>query len=209
MDDDSEEFDIGWKIVGSGNIENNLNSGTSSSAKSPRPQVYIMDDTIGIAMTVPAISNLWLLAPYVDPGVVRGQGVFMTELAKELNCKPRQLKRRIQDSKELQKIVSQYAGTLRAAYRAVTNDLNLTTLCLFSGPAHAYDGIYWSLVRCRGSNWIRSMWHHDTEIGWLGTGDANLKNAKYRNAFLRHFGALLDEVNTLTLPHHGSEHSFN
>jgi beta-lactamase superfamily II metal-dependent hydrolase len=48
-----------------------------------------------------------------------------------------------------------------------------------------------------------------SKIGWLATGDADLKTKKRRAAFLRHYRKLLDHVVTLTIPHHGSEGNFD
>jgi len=57
------------------------------------------------------------------------------------------------------------------------------------------------------------VWHSnagpDARIAWLGTGDASLKHKQRRADFFAHYDKLLDQVVTLTLPHHGSSHSLD
>ena len=97
------------------------------------------------------------------------------------------------------------AATVHHVYATVEKNVNVSSMCLYSGPlpdrmAHAerYSGTFgkWG---CRA----------DGGVGWLATGDADLKDRKRRSAFLHHYRKLLDHVVTLTIPHHGSENNFD
>jgi len=46
-------------------------------------------------------------------------------------------------------------------------------------------------------------------VGWLGTGDADLKTLTRRQDFLAHYRHMRTRVMTLLLPHHGSERNFH
>jgi hypothetical protein len=94
---------------------------------------------------------------------------------------------------------------LREAYAAVEKNLNISSMCLYSGPLA--DGTVPKQVHyCRFGKWVAGG---ENKIGWLAAGDADLKEKKRRDAFLRHYHKLLDHVVTLTLPHHGSERNFD
>jgi hypothetical protein len=81
---------------------------------------------------------------------------------------------------------------------------NATTLCMYSGIE--IDQYRWveehfsssshGPLHCRHWHWYR--------FGWLGTGDAELKSNDNMEAFERHYADYLDEIDTLTIPHHGS-----
>ena len=60
--------------------------------------------------------------------------------------------------------------------------LNLSSLCLYSGPLD-YCNI----------------------CGWMHTGDFNFKNQKALENFYKHYVSVLDKVQVLQIPHHGSE----
>ncbi|MHB8366115.1 MAG: ComEC/Rec2 family competence protein [Acidithiobacillus sp.] len=46
-------------------------------------------------------------------------------------------------------------------------------------------------------------------LGWLGTGDAELKSPTSFSQFKSHFSTLLDRVDTIMIPHHGSILNYN
>ena len=94
---------------------------------------------------------------------------------------------------------------LQEAYTAVEKNLNLSSMCLYSGPLP--DG----QRRLRRHHGKFGKWDAQGSAGiaWLATGDADLKVKKRRAAFLHHYRNLLDEVVTLTVPHHGSEGNFD
>jgi hypothetical protein len=94
------------------------------------------------------------------------------------------------------------ATKLRKAYEAVGHDLNVTSLCLYSGPAQGRSGVAWP----EPSHW---PWGGGLKLGWLSAGDSTLRKASVADELLRHFRALLPQVGTFVLPHHGSENNFD
>lgn len=88
-------------------------------------------------------------------------------------------------------------------------DVNITTLCMYSGPVnlsrlHRYSS---SLQYCGCSRY----WHFYPRyvLGWIGTGDAKLKDAQNFTNFEKHFKDQLQQADTITIPHHGSKGDYN
>lgn len=93
--------------------------------------------------------------------------------------------------------------------------LNKTSLCLFSGPGRAGPGtgtwrpsigsIEWGW-HWRGRHYPHSLREniHRGAIGWLGTGDAELKPEAEAVEFLKHYECVVGDVFTFAVPHHGS-----
>lgn len=157
----------------------------------------------------------WLLAPFVDPTVAKQTVTFIEELAKTLGLSEDDLKAVLHDKSFLHYLVTRRIPDLQVAYKALTNDLNISSLCLYSGPRllPAATMELWHLYIVQGSRasteCARYLSHRNRRIGWLGTGDAALKQHKRRDAFIARYGKLLDHVRTMTLPHHGSDHNFH
>lgn len=93
---------------------------------------------------------------------------------------------------------------LASCYTAIRSNRNLTTLSLYSGLLQKNV-----VTEFRSSHgpWITNR--HEHRVGWLGTGDANLKTTTRRKAFLSHFNSLSEYTFTFALPHHGSARNFN
>lgn len=89
---------------------------------------------------------------------------------------------------------------LQKCYEKIRKDINLTSMSLYSGPLRqswlALDSTY-------------PAWIIEDGIGWIGTGDANLKTKSRRKAFLKHYRPVLPFTLTVTLPHHGSRANFD
>jgi hypothetical protein len=136
--------------------------------------------------------------------VTASRTAFLDALATECGVPRSQIEDWLKVTANVQKLVTTDRDLLVAAYSAVFKDFNLTSLCLYSGPAH---GTSRGLKRLR-SGMFGCVRGDSERPGWLGTGDAALKQASRRNAMLRHYGSLLREVGTLLLPHHGSDHNF-
>jgi hypothetical protein len=117
-----------------------------------------------------------------------------------------QLGRWIQSTTNRTALLTTRLADLVAAYSAVGLDLNVTSMCLFSGPAD----------RTRFS-WAEYSWDHGGLTGkiylnsasWLSTGDAALGDTARARSFIRHYRHLLPSVDTLTLPHHGAAGNFH
>lgn len=195
-----------WKLVGRGTVSR-IDGGPGrpdSSATQQITQSLISDN---LAMLTPSPHGDWLLAPFVDPTVVSHRMLFRNELANQCGIPRRRIEAWLQVASNVKGLLSGNASCIKAAYKAVSKDLNITSMCLYSGPTlrpsnpsrRSYIGTFGS---------IYAHGNASTRLGWLGTGDAALKHSRRQSDFLRHYGELLREVTTLTLPHHGSDHNF-
>lgn len=191
-----------WKISGRGSLRKQ----DFFEEETDVPAV-VMEDTLGITLS-DSSGAAWLLAPYIDPAVKSARRDFMTALAQELKMSTQTLRRRASNTEFLKTLLTEHESDLRAAYSTFEKDLNITSLCIYSGPAaHITDTSKVEYIGIFGENGIRDI--DANRLAWLGTGDAALKNRTRRSAFFKHYGALLDNVVTLTLPHHGSDHNFD
>lgn len=184
------------RLIGRGSVEvlaTGQRSGTGVAA-------IAIPDTSAIALPALDHSPCWLLAPYVDPGVTAGRRKFMTQLKALTGRKWTATSW----GKDLGDTLKDKGGAtkLRKAYEAVGHDLNVTSLCLYSGPAQGLKGAAWR----EPSHW---PWWGWPAAGWLSAGDSTLRKASIGDELLRHFRALLPQVGTLVLPHHGSENNFD
>jgi hypothetical protein len=86
------------------------------------------------------------------------------------------------------------------AYRIAFTDKNTTSLCLYSGPNSPRSaGAIQIAPSLPAVEFARS--------GWMGTGDANLKDRSAIEAFDSHYFHVLPFIQTFMLPHHGSIHN--
>lgn len=195
-----------WKLVGHGRVERWPGDDTGTTLTQPAPALYRVDDTI--AIRVADNGPAWLLSPYVDPGI-RQRGVFLRTLAVELDMSPHAVRMLVSNTEGRRALITKFAVQLRRAYSSIAKDLNLTSMCLLSGaaPAGARE-----LMRSH-SQWgpwtIRPQGMDQGRIAWLATGDAALGKIKRCRAFLWHYRRHLPYIMTLTMPHHGSDASFN
>ena len=152
---------------------------------------------------------LWVWAPYVLTPASSRQALFVAALAAELGQAVGTVEERLLDDAYVRELVNLHESELKRAYGKVSAGLNLTSLCLFSGPAPGQRD--WSRHwRTRGGGVDRpevAAW--DVRPGWLGTGDAPLRRRALARELADHYREALDEVGTFALPHHGSEHSFH
>lgn len=101
---------------------------------------------------------------------------------------------------------------LKLLYKTLPDlhDYNGASLCMYSGPANVPS-------KCARQYYVRQ--HNlatvdqaraglTRTVGWMGMGDANLKDDKELEAFAHHFRTQLPLVSTLMLPHHGSRHNY-
>lgn len=175
------------------------------------PKAVAIPDTLGFVYGFPTLGMNWLLAPFVDPAVKADTAKFLQELGrlKELSVKDL-LDWLEADPANVKSLLTTDVALLADAYKTVNKDLNVTSLCVYSGPVepHPPHRAHHHVVtgnlprRCLISG-------HDDRLGWLGTGDAALKEQARREAFLAHYGRLLQQVHTFMVPHHGSEGNFD
>jgi hypothetical protein len=180
--------------------------------------VISIPDTVHFELTATRGIAPWVLVTHVDPAI-RGRALqFTHELELALGLAPGSLKRRLNDDTFLPDLVVNHRQLLAKCYvQAIqSRDLNLTSLSLYSGPDRPDNQVgasarQWSVGWRRGRrSGHHQQWRGSTapvRVGWLGTGDAALKQALRRDPFLAHFEPYSQGVRTLTLPHHGSIHN--
>lgn len=192
-----------WRLVGKGQIERRNDLSTQSRSA---VQVSVLPDSAGIAAPGEDGYWEWLIAPYVDPKVNAGIGKFERKLARCLKIKVAELRRELSNATYVQDLIVNQVEALTEAYRKVASDLNVTSMCVYSGPVRSLDtSRYWLVIHNYGVHLCDDF----SRAGWLGTGDAALKEKTRLCPFLLHYGRLLDEVATLTMPHHGSDANFH
>ena len=92
---------------------------------------------------------------------------------------------------------------LRKCYDVVCKKDNLHSMTLYAGPAAALQG------KLPNTAWHGHFSRRIVQAGWLSTGDFDLSVKKRRDSLIRFFSRYAHLVGQLTLPHHGSEHSFH
>jgi hypothetical protein len=196
-----------WRFIGPGRAERvaeNVQS-TSPGWGGLAEEVYEIDDTCAIQISTGTDASAWILAPYVDVGVTQARAAFLHAAANAYGMvTAAEFEAMAADPGWLLILVTQYKAELAAAYEAVAN-LNVTSLCLFSGPYQPPGAASWSADL--GALFWREF--HVDRIGWFGTGDADLQKPARLAAFLAHFAGYLTAARTLLLPHHGSERNFD
>jgi glyoxylase-like metal-dependent hydrolase (beta-lactamase superfamily II) len=96
-------------------------------------------------------------------------------------------------------------AALGAAYRAINADMNLTSLCLYSGPAWTpTQGMFHRYSRTR-RHWVNG----DLRPGWIGTGDTNLSDPARAAGFAKCLGPMFPHVGSVVVPHHGARNFFS
>ncbi|MGA2637072.1 MBL fold metallo-hydrolase [Methylocella sp.] len=195
-----------WKLVGRGRAENRRTvTGGGKGKASTTTDIATIPDSRAIAVDVADHLGPWLLAPYVDPGVVAERRRFFRVLRRQEGFD----KRSLAAPDRLSKILSDKneIAILVGAYKAVGRDLNVTSLCLYSGPAQdpSIQHFAWCSASMTNGRW---NWFADgPRIAWLATGDAALREKRRVHDFAAHYGVHLGKVGTLTLPHHGSDNN--
>ena len=165
----------------------------------------------------------WILVPHVDPTPIRRLTEFRKALKKACGLRPRQwlTATRMADalrtrSKRL-KLRNCYEKIISGGSR---HNHNRVSMSLYSGPPSVVgskQAPFYSVIR-RTANWsiysrsISPDWFWSLKVeapGWIGTGDATLKNTDVRTAWRKTFDRFRHEIGTLLLPHHGSERNFH
>lgn len=142
-------------------------------------------------------SIFWKLRPYVRPADPAEIATFRREVECLFKWARGSFAAMIGLPGVRRMMVTKQRTKLAAAYRTAFGDKNLTSLCLYSGPVDpdAMDAI----------GVVPGLTAHDlTKIGWLGTGDAHLKDAGDIVALERAYGVDIDHTSTFVFPHHGS-----
>jgi hypothetical protein len=189
----------GWKLVGQGTAE-------PAGASPAERRATIIPDTSGIRVSgFDDWEKAWLLAPFVDQSIALAKDGFLAKLAASLGLSEATLEVQLDDPNFVLDLLSNRANELKGAYKACHHNLNLTSLCLFSGPLGAADAQSWH--KLSHSGW--SAEHAHGRLAWLATGDANLNSEAKCDALLDHFAGHLEKIVTVTMPHHGSDLDFH
>jgi len=135
--DDKENL---WKLVGRGTVIGTRKETTQSSTSE---LVFAnLPDSIGIAVPSPSTdSGFWLFSPFIDPAIKRQRGLFKAALLKALNHSkaPKDQIRKadfddwLEDPVNRKDLILNSVGELSAAYEAVEKNINISSMCLYSG----------------------------------------------------------------------------
>ena len=145
----------------------------------------------------------WVLQTYVTPAAHWHLATFEQRLVSTV---PAYAKRRKRPD-VLRWLVDSHWDELRAAYDASSKVRNLTSLCLYSGPAPTASPrtTFFHAAWGSPSNPVPSI----AGPGWLGAGDAALDQDAEADSFVAAFAAVLHHVGTFAVPHHGARSSWN
>jgi hypothetical protein len=157
----------------------------------------------------------WVLLPYVHPSDKITRGKFRAALR-------RLLKTRLNNEEKLSNILLEHL-TSPAKTKALLDlyadhfghDHNALSMSLYSGPLcrrvpSRDDRDDWKWIWHADLNYgHHGVWFSDGPVGWLGTGDAALKQSARREPWLKFFKTFASDVLVMTLPHHGSAQNFH
>ncbi|MBV7378816.1 MBL fold metallo-hydrolase [Maritimibacter dapengensis] len=198
---------IYWKLIGRGTGYEHEQPFIEADGTKAVTNVFEVDDTLAIATAGGEGCFEWVLSPFIDPTIQSKKDLFLSELALARGMPVSDLKSWLGDTANIEDLLLNGVPDLTAAYEAVADDFNLTSLCLYSGPKTnegSTQGLY--LARL-GSYFLGPSMRR--EIGWLATGDAALRAKIRAAAFAKHYGSHMENTGTLTVPHHGSDHNHN
>lgn len=147
---------------------------------------------------------VWRFKFHVEdkPGYV---AAIVNAIATKLKLNGEQLKACLQDSKW----INENWEALKKCFTSIGSaNQNATNLSMFSGPV---KNIVVKRANFQPNKRNLGWWCYDDRerIGWLGTGDAELKNSTAYIAFESSFNSYFSQIDTVTVPHHGSRRDYN
>jgi len=193
-----------WVLAGAGQIQRDDPLVQAVLPAEPT-QALVIPDTM--ALVTPGRQREWLLAPFVDPTIAGHRAAFLKALAAQRGLSVPKLEAWLAATANVQKLVTDDLADLAASYAALGTNLNITSMCLYSGPRLAPTGTV--KYQSRRGRFFTDYEGNGHPLAWLATGDAALANTARRKDFLKHYRRLLAQVETMTLPHHGSDHNFH
>jgi len=177
-----------------------INSGT---AKLSAPNEYGGSETV------------WIWRPFLVsvPPKIRNdlrKSLYQLLQQKKLVSKPEDL----DDKSVIENLILNHPQYVRDAHldalkkNNLPSDLNLTSLCLYSGPYKLIKKFGRHCWRSRAAFPSReSIGPWNPRPGWLGTGDARIVSDDDFDRFDFNLGAYVENIGILNLPHHGSDYS--
>lgn len=202
-----DKHGLAWTLVGRGQVNNADPVASELSSAQGQTTAALITDTM--AMMTQTRGGSWLLSPFIDPTIASDRKKFMVSLAKRLKISRKALDAWVKITANLETLLTTKRPELVGAYSDVAKDLNLTSMSLYSGPAPSSVAAPRSASARLGRVTYDRSNDEGLRIGWLATGDAALADKKRRDALTGHYGRLLEDVMTLVLPHHGSDHNFD
>ena len=166
----------------------------------------------------------WVFVPHVDPAPKVNRTDFRREVCQVLGLSSLNspalaghLAAALRDRRKRKRLRQCYERIVAGGSGALHNRLSMS---LYSGPAEVGVDSRWrryaAITHCRRqlSRWLLAIaggkWNTDrAAVGWVGTGDASLKQPDVRAAWQRSYRPFRSQIATLLLPHHGSSASFH
>ncbi|NNG73193.1 hypothetical protein HLI18_25685 [Rhizobium laguerreae] len=158
----------------------------------------------------------WILLPYVHPVDDLARKRFLRDIKKALGF-------RGNEEAKLSKSLLQHLRSIESAKRLVeiynrhfAGGHNAISMSLYSEPLsqrvvatsrHTDPSRQWR-SSLEEPPYGRFFWSTDG-IGWLGTGDAALRQDKWRQPWQTFFDGISDRIAVMILPHHGSANNFH
>ncbi|ANL87888.1 hypothetical protein [Rhizobium phaseoli] len=139
----------------------------------------------------------WRLVPYVERADL--DVIERFECAIEILQKwdRGSFQKKTRDLDIRKELITTYQIKVAQAYKYAAGNRNVTSLCLYSGPAAPeMAGAIDISPGAASANLAK--------VGWLGTGDAELRSDAAIEQFKRHYFSELPFTSTFVLPHHGS-----
>ncbi len=129
---------------------------------------------------------------------------ILNEIATQLRLDMEQLKASLRDSNW----INANWETLKKCFKSIgSENQNATNLSMFSGPIR-YVHLKRASFQPKGRDYAYWCYRED-RLGWLGTGDAELKKSAAYSSFESSFEKYLPNLDTVTVPHHGSRRDYN
>lgn len=140
----------------------------------------------------------WRLLPHVRPAPKAAIAAFERAAETELKWTVGSFRTKIAVTSIREEAVTKHRMKLARAYRAIFgNNKNLTSMSLYSGPTDPQEADGWTIAPYFPP-------HDETKIGWMGTGDAPLKDLADIVAFEHFYSDDITRVASFMFPHHGS-----
>ncbi len=163
------------------------------------PTVMGVDNGAAIVLTGHAEVADWTFLPYTQVPPREKVRAFKDRLAAIFPGKP--VGKIIDEAR-----TASGRKALRDAYDALYSHHNNVSMSLYMGPLQSGLHKWRNEVFFTDWDWMRVG---TGSVGWLVTGDADLKSVGRRNAFLRFYADYLPNVDVFGLPHHGAATSFH
>jgi len=152
---------------------------------------------IALALFDTDLSVEWKLLPWVRPAASADVAAFRTKVETLFGWPAGSFATQVLKPAVRHQMAVTKRTKLAQAYKEAFGDKNLTSLCLYSGPRHP--------ARTQAAALLPRLSNHPlTKIGWLGTGDAHLKDPGDIAAFKHGYAQDLAYVSSYLFPHHGS-----